>query len=223
MKRRQATLALAAAGLLPAAPAAWAQGGPPVEGKQFARLPQPLPTTPGKIDVVEFFFYRCPHCYAFDPALSAWVHQLPADVSFRRVPVGAPLVLKLHQRMYYALESMGALTPAVHAGIFNAFHRGGVEANDEAAIVTLMGQLGVDTARFKSAFHAFSMDAKLSQGAHLVEAAGVEGVPALVIAGRWRTSPSQAGAASQDEVAQGRQALVVADFLIKQARSGKSS
>lgn len=219
MKRRSATAALITAGF---APAVFAQGGP-VEGKHYARLGQTLPGTPGKVDVIEFFFYKCPHCNAFDPLLEAWVHQLPADVSFRRVPVGAQLVLKLHQRMYYALEAMGALTPAVHSGIFNAFHRGGVEANDEAAVVALAGRLGVDTAKFKQAFNSFGVQAKVQQGMKLAELSGADNVPALVIAGRWRTGPGMAGTPGQSEAAQGQQALAVADFLIKMARAGKVS
>lgn len=219
MKRRSATAALIAAGL---APTAFAQGGP-VEGKQYVRLGQPLPGTPGKIEVIEFFFYMCPHCNLFDPLLERWVHQLPADVSFRRVPVGQQLMLKLHQRMYYALESMGALTPAVHAGIFNAFHVQRIEAQDEAAITALVAKLGVDTAKFKAAFSSFGVQTKLTQGTKLAELAGVDTVPALVVAGRWRTGPGLAGTPGQNEAAQGQQALAVADFLIKQARGGKTS
>ena len=219
MTRRDATVALIAASF---GPAAFAQGSP-VEGEQYARLSQAQPGTPGKIEVVEFFFYKCPHCNAFDPLLEAWVHQLPADVSFRRVPVGQQLMLKLHQRMFYALEAMGALSPQVHSGIFNAFHRGGVEANDEAAVVALVGQLGVDTAKFKQAFSSFGVQTKVAQGMKFAEACGVDTVPALVVAGRWRTGPGMAGAPGQNEAVQGQQALAVADFLVKQARSGKTS
>jgi len=219
MKRRTATAALIGAGF---GPAVLAQGGP-VEGKHYARLGQSLPGTPGKIEVIEFFFYKCPHCNAFDPLLEAWVHQLPADVSFRRVPVGQQAVLKLHQRMFYALEAMGALTPAVHSGIFNAFHRGGVDATDEAAVVDLVTRLGVDGAKFKQTFNSFGVQAKVQQGLKLAELAGANEVPALVVAGRWRTSPGQAGAPGLSEAQQGQQALAVADFLVKQARSGKTS
>ncbi len=214
MKRRDAALALAAAGL---APLASAQGGP-VGGRQYARLAQPLPGEPGKVEVVEFFFYRCPHCFAFDPLLEAWVHQLPADVSFRRVPVGGQKLLQLHQRMFYTLQAMGALTPQVHSGIFNAIHRSGVELDDEAAVTAMMGRLGVDTARFKSTFNSFAIAPKMAQGLKLAELAGVETVPALVIGGRYRTSPSSAGTPGQSEQVQGQQALAVADFLVKLSR-----
>ena len=213
LNRRDATAALVAAGL---APAAWAQA--PVEGKQYARLGQVLPGTPGKIEVVEFFFYKCPHCNAFDPLLESWLHQLPPDVSFRRVPVGQQAMLKLHQRMYYALEAMGALTPQVHTGIFNAFHRAGVDANDEAAVVALVGRLGVDTAKFKAAFSSFGVQGKLAQGQKLAELSGADQVPSLVIGGRYRTSPSMAGAPGQNEIVQGQQALAVADHLIRLSR-----
>jgi len=215
MRRRDFALASAAAGL--AVPAARAQGGP-VEGRHYARLGQPLPGTPGKIEVIELFFYRCPHCFAFDPLLEAWVHQLPADVSFRRVPVGQQALLKLHQRMYYALESTGALTPAVHSGIFNAIHRQGAEPNDEAAVMALVGKLGVDTAKFRAAFGSFGVQAKLAQGQKLAELIGGDGVPTLAVGGRWRTGPGMGTDPNLSEAAHGQQALAVADFLIKLSR-----
>lgn len=217
MKRRGALALAAGAGLVPAAHAQ----GAPIEGRHYVRLKAPLPATPGRIEVIEFFFYRCPHCFAFDPQLEAWVHRLPADVSFRRVPVGAQAMLKLHQRMYYALEAMGALTPAVHTGIFNAFHRQGIEANDEAGVTALVGRLGVDTTKFRQTLSSFGVQGKLAQGMKLAEQAGVDGVPALVIAGRFRTGPGMGGTPDQSEATQGELALATADVLIRQARGGK--
>lgn len=209
MKRRDLAVALASAGLLPSARA---QGGP-VEGKHYARLGTPLPGTPGKIEVIEFFLYTCPACFAFDPQLEAWVHQLPPDVSFRRVPVGTQLMHKLHQRMFYALQAMGALSPTVHAGIFNAFHRGGAQVTDEAEAVALVARLGVDSARFKQTLGSFAIQNKVNQGLKLAEQSGSDGVPTLIVAGRWRTGPGMAG----------QQVLAVADFLVNQARGGKTS
>jgi len=215
MKRRDATLALAATSLM--GTAAHAQGGP-VEGRHYQRLTQPLPGTPGKVEVIEFFFYKCPHCFALDPLLETWIHQLPADVSFRRVPVGAQAMLKLHARMFYALEAMGALTPTVHSGIFNAFHRLGMDATDEAGVVALVGKLGVDTAKFKQAFASFGVQGKLAQGQKLAELSGADSVPTLVVGGRYRTGPGMGTDPNQSEAAHGQQALAVADFLIKLSR-----
>ncbi|MFG6486586.1 thiol:disulfide interchange protein DsbA/DsbL [Roseateles sp. BYS78W] len=217
MKRRDATLTLAAAGLASTTPAAWAQGGP-VEGRHYQRLAQPLPGAPGKVEVIEFFFYKCPHCFAFDPLLGDWLHRLPPDVTFRRIPVGQQAMLKLHARMFYALEAMGALTPTVHAGIFNAFHRMGIDATDEAGVVDLVGKLGVDQAKFKQAFSSFGVQGKLAQGQKMAELAGADSVPTLVIGGRYRTGPGLAGEPSQSEAANGQAALAVADFLIKLSR-----
>ncbi|RZJ05972.1 MAG: thiol:disulfide interchange protein DsbA/DsbL [Rubrivivax sp.] len=214
MKRRDAVVALSAAGL---APTAWAQGSP-VEGRHYARLSRPLPGPPGKIEVIEFFFYKCPHCAVFDPLLEAWVQQLPPDVMFRRVPVGQQAMLKLHARMYYALEAMAALTPAVHAGIFNAFHRRGLDANDEAAVIALVEKFGVDPGRFKQAFSSFGVQAKLAQGVKLADQAGADSTPTLVVGGRYRTKPGMGAAPGQTELALGQQALFVADFLIKLSR-----
>ncbi len=219
MKRRELSTLLALTGLscLSALPGlSLAQGGP-VEGKHYARLPQPQPGAPGKIEVIEFFFYSCPHCFAFDPVLEAWVKQLPPDVSFKRVPIGQQAVLKLLTRMYYALESMGQ-TQATHAAIFNAIHRDRADLSDEKSIAALMGRLGQDEAKFKQAFASFGVQTKAQQAIKLAEAYGVDSVPALAIGGRYRTGPSMAGSPGTSEVLQGQQAVAVADYLIKLVR-----
>jgi len=209
VKRRDVALALASAGLLPTA---LAQGSP-VEGKHYVRLGQPLPATPGSIEVLEFFLYTCPACYALDPQLETWAQRQPASVSLRRVPVGMQAMQKLHQRMFYALQAMGAMSPSVHAGIFNAFHRAGVQVTDADAAVALVAQLGVDATKFRQTLGSFAVQNKVNQGLKLAELSGADGVPTLVVAGRWRTGPALAGA----------QTLAVVDFLIQQARAGKTS
>jgi len=197
-----------------------AQGGP-VEGRQYQRLGQPLPTPPGKIEVVEFFWYGCPHCYAFDPVLEAWVKTLPADVSFRRVPAGFNAMYKLHQKLFYALEAMGKLAQ-VHEGVFNAFHRERLDLSDEKDITAMVARLGVDPVKFKEAFNSFGVQTKASQATKLSEAYRIDGVPALGVAGRFWTSPATAGARGQSEIALGQQAVAVADYLIKLARNNKA-
>lgn len=216
MKRRDLAQLLALTAL-PALPGLSLAQGVPVEGKQYVRLAQPQPGPAGKIEVIEFFFYRCPHCFAFDPVLESWVRQLPADVSFRRVPVGQQAVLKLHTRMYYALEAMGQ-THATHSAIFNAIHVERQDLDDEKSIVALMTRLGQDANKFKQAFSSFGVMTKAQQALKLAEAYGVDGVPALGVGGRFRTAPSMAGSPGQPETVQGQQALVVADYLIKLSR-----
>ena len=193
-----------------------AQGGP-VEGKQYRKLSQALPVPPGKIEVIEFFWYGCPHCFAFEPVLASWVKQLPADVSFRRVHVGFQAQIKLHQRMFFALEAMGK-AEELQTAIFNAFHVERLDLSSEAAITGLMGRLGLDVAKFTASYNSFGVQTKCSQAIKLSEAYLIDGVPALGIAGKFLTSPSIAGVRGQSELVNGQQALAVADHLIKLAR-----
>ena len=196
---------------------ALAQGGP-VEGRQFQRLPQPLPTPPGKIEVVEFFWYGCPHCYAFDPVLEAWIKTLPNDVAFRRVHVGFNAMIKLHQKLFYALEAMGKQAE-VHERVFNAFHKERLDLSDEKSITAMVGRMGLDTAKFSEAFKSFGVQTKAQQATKLSENFRIDGVPALGIGGRFWTSPSMAGARGQSELALGQQAVAIADHLIKMVRN----
>ncbi|MDC8785735.1 thiol:disulfide interchange protein DsbA/DsbL [Roseateles koreensis] len=219
MQRRDfsAKLSLSALGLatlgLPGM--AQAQGGP-AEGKQYLRLSQALPTTPGKIEVIEFFWYGCPHCYAFDPVLESWVKQLPADVSFRRVHVGFRANIKIHQRLFFALEAMGK-EAEVHTAVFNAFQRN--MPDDEKATIALAGSLGLDVAKFTAAYNSFGVQTKCAQATKLSEDYRIDGVPALGVAGKFLTSPAIAGTRGATEQVNGQQSLAVVDFLIKQLRN----
>lgn len=217
MKRRDLTTLLALSPLAGLTAPALAQGGP-VEGKQYLKLAKVQPTTPGKIDVIEFFFYRCPHCFALDPLVEAWKKTLPADVNFRRVPIGTPAQLKILIRMFYALEAMGQ-NEATHSAIFNAIHREHLALDDEKSIVEFLGRIGQDTEKFKQVFNSFSMQSKVQQANALASAYNVDSVPALAVAGRYVTGPSQAGTPGQSELVQGQQALAVVDYLIKLARN----
>lgn len=208
MQRRDFAAAAALAGLGLAVQAQPASA--PVEGRQYQRLRQPQPTPADKIELIEFFWFGCPACFAFDPVLEAWTKTLPPDVAFRRVPVGFNALHKLHQRMFYALEAMGQ-EAAVHERVFNAIHRERADITDEAAITALMGRLGVDAARFKSTFNAFGVQSKAQQAVKLSQAYGVDSIPTLAVAGRFTTSPSSAGG--------GREAVAVAEHLIRLARN----
>lgn len=226
IKRRDfsATLGLgtlASLGLAGALPGlAHAQGGP-IEGKQFERLAKPLPLAqPGKIEVVEFFWYGCPHCFAFDPILNAWVKQLPADVSFRRLHVSWNAYNKLHQRLFFALEALGK-EAELHDRVFHAFQVERLPLDSEKAITELAVKLGLDAAKFSAAFNNFGMNAKCEQANKLSEDYRIDGVPALGVGGMFLTSPSKAGIRGQSEQLQGKQAIAVADHLINLARQRK--
>ena len=211
MHPREFTTALAGAGALGLGLPAAAQGGI-VEGTHYVRLGQPLPVTApaGKVDVVEFFWYGCPHCNAFEPMLEAWVKKLPEFASFRRVPVQfREEPFGTHQRIYFALEAMGQLE-AMHRKVFAAIHNERMKLDKPAEIQAFMTKNGVDGAKFIEVMNSFGVQTKARQAKQLAESYRIDGVPALGIQGRFYTSGSLAG--GQDKM------LVVADFLIQASR-----
>lgn len=214
MNRREITCGLGAAAVLAGLPAlAQAQGGP-VEGRDYFKLDKPMPVTPGKVEVVEFFGYWCPHCNAFEPSLEAWARKLPAQqVAFRRVAVAFNAAQEPIQRMFFALEALGQLEP-VHAKVFSAIHvaKGLSPAPKEADIANFLKANGLDSAKVLDTMKSFAVATKVRQARQLADGYGLDGVPLLGIAGRWRTSPSIAGSHER--------ALAVADALIAQARRG---
>ena len=196
--------------LWPLAPA-WSQGATPVEGKDFARIEPPQPVRePGKIEVLEFFSYACPHCSTFEPALDNWARQLPGDVVVRRVPVPFLMNAENFQRTYYALESLG-LVPALQQKIFRAIHIDRQRLEKPEDIAAFVGKNGGDEAKFLAAFKSFSVATSVSRAKKAIADYKVESVPLLVINGRYVTSPSMAGGAPQS--------LAVADQLIQRSRA----
>ena len=197
-----------------ASSAAQAQGAP-VEGVQYTRLPSVAPVTvpAGKVEVVEFFMYSCPHCFDFDPLIDAWAKKLPADVSFRRIPLAFRPNLEPHQRLYFALESLGWLD-ALHTKAFRALHvehRALMRDDDIQAWATAAG---FDGARLVEMMKSFTVAGKVRPVRALAEAYRIDGVPTLGIHGRWTTSGAQAGTHEK--------ALLVTDYLINQARKLKA-
>ncbi|HEX3141616.1 MAG TPA: thiol:disulfide interchange protein DsbA/DsbL [Rhizobacter sp.] len=186
--------------------------GQPVEGTHYVRLGTPAPVNaPGKIEVIEFFWYGCPHCNAFEPALDAWQKKLPADVAFRRVPVAFREAFVPHQQIYYALEAMGKVE-AMHRRVFYAIHndRQRLEKPDE--IAAFMEKNGIDKAKFLEVYNSFSVQTKSKQATRLAEAYKIDGVPALGINGRFFTSGTLAGSMEK--------ALQITEYLIQTQRKG---
>ena len=212
MKRRDFSIGVLGAGLAAGGfGPARAQAGAPVEGKDYVKLGQPAAVAaPGKVEVIEFFWYGCPHCNAFEPSLDAWQKKLPADVAFRRVPVAfrdEPYVA--HQRIFYALDEMKQVEQ-MHRKVFYAIHNDHQRLDKPADIAAFMAKNGVDGNQFLAHYNGFSMQSKLAQAAQLAKAYRIDGVPTLGVQGRYFTSPSLAG--------NHERALAVADWLIQQSR-----
>lgn len=183
----------------------------PLSESEYVRLSQPLSVEKGRIEVVEFFWYGCPHCFAFEPALDAWQKKLPADVAFRRVPVAFRETYAIHQRLFYAIEAMGKVEE-LHRKVFQAVHVERKRLEKEEEILDFVGKNGVDTAKFKELLSSFTVSTKAKQASRLAEAYKIDGVPAIGIHGRFYTSGQQAGSPDRS--------LVVASALIDKVRKG---
>jgi thiol:disulfide interchange protein DsbA len=209
MKRRDFCVQLAATGSVFSG-LAHAQGAP-VEGRHYTRLAQPAPvsTPAGKVEVVEFFWYGCPHCFALEPTLDAWAKKLPADVVLKRVPVGFGAVHRTHQELFYALEAMGLLD-TLHAKVFVAIHQQRQRLDKEDDIVAFVVANGVDGDKFREQFRSFSVKTKARQASQRADSYKIVGVPALGVRGRYLTSGGQAGS--------NERALAVTEALIQQSR-----
>lgn len=186
------------------------------QGKDYDVTTQALPTdNPAKIEVVELFWYGCPHCYHMDPVLNAWVKKQGADVYFKRIP-GLPRAdWAPMAKAYYALETLGVLEK-LHTPLFDAIHKTRtLNPTDEAAtIVWVTNQSGLDKAKVEGAFKSFSMNTKLNRASQFFRASGATGVPSIIIDGKYITSSTMAG--------DNEKALKVADYIIDNLRKAKA-
>jgi len=196
MNRRDFSIqALSTVGLTLALPGLSLAQGAPVEGTNYVKLSQRAPTSApaGKVEVVEFFWYGCPHCNHFEPYLAAWLSKLPADVSFRRVPVAfRENPFGIHQRMYFAVEAMGLLN-TLHPKIFRAIHEDQLKLDKPELIQDFVAKQGVDAAKFKEVYGSFSVANQVRRASQLQDSYGVEGVPSMGVAGKYYTDGTMAG------------------------------
>lgn len=208
VRRRTLIAAGAALAGAVAAPAVRAQSAP-VEGRDYrlVRPPQNSEVPAGKLEVIEFFWYGCPHCNSLEPLLNEWASKLPDDVVLRRVHV--PFGDRRHQQLYYTLESMG-LAGKVGDAVFHAIHVDGNRLDTTEKMIAVLGRHGVAEDRFLESWKSFSVRTAMSRGTKLTQAYGVDGVPAMAVAGKYYTAPSLVGSNSG--------ALRVIDWLLQKER-----
>ncbi len=202
MNRTRRLLLSLLAGLGLAAGAAHAQ--------QYTLLNPPQPTDGGgKVEVIEFFSYACPHCYKLDPFLESWLKKAPADVVFKRVPGAGSDSWTQLAILYYSLEAMGKLE-ALHAKAFAAMHDSGVNLASPKIRAEWLAKNGVDAAQYQAVEKSFSVQSKISRAKQLMGAYKVDGVPMVVVNGKYVTSNANAG--GPDRVVE------VLDTLVAMAR-----
>jgi thiol:disulfide interchange protein DsbA len=211
MKRRLFSSALLATSTWLSQSNAWAQAlfKP---GKDYLPLERPVATEAGngKIELIEFFWYSCPHCNAFEPTFAQWIKTAPKDVVVRRVPVAFREDFVPQQRLFFALEAM-SLLESLHAKVFVAIHVEKQPLNTETAIADWVAKQGVDKAKFLETYKSFGVASKLKRAVQLQNDYKVEGVPSFGIAGRFYTDGSIAGSMER--------AIKVAESLIAQSRT----
>ncbi len=220
MQRRQFPLAIGAA---VTALVSWAQSAPSFaqgpstgisEGIDYLSLDKRVPTesAKGKIEVIEFFWYSCPHCNAFEPRFESWMKNVSKDVEVKRVPVKFRDDFEPQQRMYYVLEALGKVE-SHHALVFRAIHTERLNLSGAEALANWADKNGIPKAKFMELYNSFAVVTKAKRAAQLQDAFKVQGVPALGINGRFYTDGSLAG--SMDK------ALQVTEFLLSEIRKGR--
>ena len=212
MQRREFSVAAAALLSTPT----WAQAPlkKPEEGVDYLALDKRVPTEvgEGKVEVLEFFWYSCPHCNAFEPKFAAWIKALPKDVVVRRVPVRFRDDFEPQQRAYYVFEALG-MVEALHAKLFHAVHTERQQLNTPAALAAWADKNGLPEKKFAETYNSFGVATKARRATQLQEAFKVQGVPALGVAGRFYTDGA---------LAQGMdRALQVVDYLVGEVRRGR--
>ena len=169
---------------------AFAAGPEAFEGHDYARLKNAQPVATGKkIEVLEFFWYRCPHCFQLEPGLDKWLKTLPKDAQLRRLPAVFRDDWMPGAKLYYTLEQMDLLS-RLHTKVFDAYHLENLNLNDPAVLGGWIAKQGVDRTKFEAIYNSFSTQSKAMQGGQLATAYAITGVPTLIIDGKYMTSES---------------------------------
>ncbi|KVE33209.1 thiol:disulfide interchange protein DsbA/DsbL [Burkholderia sp. TSV86] len=196
------------AGLAHASPAA------PVAGKDYEvmKSPQPVSAPAGKVEVIEFFWYGCPHCYEFEPTVEAWVKKEGDKIAFKRVPVAFRDDFVPHTKLFYALSALG-ISEKVTPAVFDAIHKQKNYLLTPQAQADFLATQGVDKKKFLDAYNSFSVQGQAKQAAEQLKNYAIDGVPTIVVQGKYKTGPAYTN--SLEGTAQ------VLDFLVKQVQGKK--
>ncbi len=194
----------------------WAQGPTSVKpkaGADYLQLDKAVATeaTAGKTEVIEFFWYNCPHCNAFEPRFESWKKSAPPEVMVRRVPVSFRDDFLPQQKLYYTLEALGK-TDEMHGKVFHAIHTERVPLSKDDQIVAWAVKQGLDKDKFVEAYNSFGVATNARRATQLQDAYKVGGVPALGIAGRYYVDGTLAGSMER--------ALQITDYLLAEQRKG---
>lgn len=159
-----------------------------VEGKNYTILKNSQPTRDdSKIEVLEFFWYGCPHCDSLHPHVKTWAQNIPSDVDFRYVPAIFRPNWTTGAKVFYTIEAMGLLDP-LHDKIYHAIHRGKIDLSDEAVVFGWIEKEGIDRKKFEDTYRSFAVQNQVAKSTQMSRQYQLTGVPAIVVNGKYLTS-----------------------------------
>lgn len=191
--------------------AAAAPAGEYTEGTEYVRLATPQPTSdPERIEVVELFWYGCPHCYHLEPLVNQWLADKPDDVVFVQLPAIVGPRWELLAKAYFTAQTLGVLEKT-HPALFAALHEKNQKINDEAALQDFFVAQGVSAKDFKEAFNSFAVAFKVNNAKLMTRRYAISGVPTFIVNGKFSTSGKLAG--GNEEI------FGVVDYLVAEERN----
>jgi thiol:disulfide interchange protein DsbA len=206
-----------------AASTAFASPTDPKSGVEYVTLaqPQPVQATGKKVEVVEFFMYHCPHCNALEPQLEQWVKKQGGNILFRRIHLSTGAG-DAEAHLHLTLEALGK-AEEFQPKVFKAWHVDHLRLNTDAAIVDWVTKNGIDRNKFLDAWNSFGVMTKLRRGPQLAADYKVDGVPTIIIDGKYQTAPSIVynSVKTQSEPVLFQATLQVMDALVAKAAKGK--
>ena len=216
---------LAAVALSAVAFSASATPADPKSGVEYQTLPAAQPTDTGKkVEVIEFFAYYCPHCYAFEPALEAWVKKQGENIVFKRVHVPYNDSVLPQQKLFFTLDALGLLTNELHTKIFDEMHVNHNRLNRDEMVFDFIAKQGIDRQKFIDTYRSFGVAGRLRKADAMMRDYHIESWPTVAIDGRYITSPTMADEGSKSASTEAQlhaEGLQVMDYLVAKAKAEK--
>ena len=186
-------------------------------GKDFRPINPPQPTPAGKVELIEFFSYGCPHCHSLSGPLGEWLKRKPADVEFKRVPAVFNETWLQYARVYYTLEALGALDK-LHHEVFTAVHKQKMRLNDPKVFAEWAATKGLDRKKVTDTYNSFAVQSLTQRAVELTKRYGIDFTPSMVVDGRYLTGPSMT--ATSGDVDYGQFFKVVEQMVSNARRPG---
>ena len=197
----------------------------PKNGVEYKTLAAPQPVDTGKkVEVLEFFDYACPHCFAFDPSLTAWVKKQGDAIVFKRMHISRSGTDLPQEKMFFTLSAMGLLNDAMHGKIFNEMHVNRNRMNRDELVFDFIAKQGIDKQKFIDTYRGFGVAGSVRKSVSMMDAYGIDSWPMIAIDGKYVTSPTMANEgtkAATNEAELHAEGLQVMDILVAKAKAEK--